>query len=259
MTVAVPRPDTLVLITGATSGLGAALAETVPYTACRIVNISRRSRADTENLTADLADPADWRRIRAYLRDELAAFTGSRVLFVHNAAELTNGTGWAGEVEAAAHEAHVLVNAAAPLVLGEAFLAGCRSLPPEVDAGLVVLSSTASTSLPVTRAVYGAGKAGVEQWVRAVREERRVRGTGPWVIAILPGGMDTPGLRAAAGTPDEEYPRAAALRIALANGLIQAPEVVARSIWAALPPAAEGADVVRVGPSHAVDSREFTR
>jgi NAD(P)-dependent dehydrogenase (short-subunit alcohol dehydrogenase family) len=223
------------------------------------VNIARREAPGVENVLVDLSRPESWRTVREYLHAEIAAFGGERVIFVHNAAALTSGTGWAGSVDPDEFEAHVLLNSAAPLVLGEAFLSACAAAQHPLDAGLVLLSSTASTSLPVTRAAYGAGKAGVEQWVRAVREERRLRGSGPWVLAVLPGGMDTPGLRAAAATDEADYPRAKALRETLDNGLMQQPEDVARAIWSVLPPDPDGDPVVRVGPSHAVPAAEFTR
>jgi benzil reductase ((S)-benzoin forming) len=248
--------ETLVWVTGGSSGLGASLVRTVPYQDCRVINISRRGNPQADDFLVDLSEPGNWQGVRDLLKRELAAFRGRRTIFVHNAAELTVGTGYAGHVETAAHQAHVLMNAAVPLIIGEAFLAAC---PPRLDAGLVMLSSTASTSLPVTRAVYGAGKAAVEQWVRTVRQERRLRGSGAWVIAILPGAMDTPGLRAAAATADEEYPRAKTLRDNLANGLMQEPDDVARAIWSVLPPADDGPDVVRVGPSPGVHASEFVR
>jgi benzil reductase ((S)-benzoin forming) len=248
--------ETIVWITGGSAGLGESLIRTMPYRRCRVINISRRENARADNFLIDLSDPENWQAVRDRLKHELAAFRGQRAIFVHNAAELTVGTGYAGQVEPSAHQAHVMMNAAAPLVVGEAFLASC---PAGLDAGLVMLSSTASTSLPVTRAVYGAGKAGVEQWVRTVRQERRLRGSGPWVIAILPGGMDTPGLRAAAATDDEAYPRAATLRDNLAKGLMQRPDDVARAIWSVLPPADDCPDVVRVGPSPGVQASEFAR
>ncbi len=51
---------TIVWITGATSGIGEALAETVPYEGARVINISRRTHPSLESVRADLSDPRDW-------------------------------------------------------------------------------------------------------------------------------------------------------------------------------------------------------
>jgi NAD(P)-dependent dehydrogenase (short-subunit alcohol dehydrogenase family) len=250
---------TLCWVTGGTSGLGAALVRSVPYEGARVVNVARH-RVDgldgVDNLVTDLGQPAGWEALRQHLRDELARFTGDFALFVHNAAALTSGAGYAGTVDPMEHERHVLLNSAAPIVVGEAFLA---AVPDGLPAGLVMVSSTASTSLPVTRAAYGAGKAGLEQWVRVVRQERRERGTGPWVVAVLPGSVDTPGLRAAAATDEAVYPRAKVLRESLERGLVHSPEHVAAAIWAALPPADDGPDVIRVASSIAAATAESER
>jgi benzil reductase ((S)-benzoin forming) len=64
------------------------------------------------------------------------------------------------------------------------------------ESGLVMISSASAKFAMQGMAVYGAAKAGMEQWVRAVRAERKTRGTGSWAVAIRPGFVVTESMRA---------------------------------------------------------------
>ena len=115
MTEAV-RATSIVWITGATQGIGAALARAVPYPGARVINISRRKHLTLETVVADLADPAAWDRIGAHLQSELASFRGQRAIFIHNAN--LPGSGFVGEIDPDLYRRQVMANAAATLVLG---------------------------------------------------------------------------------------------------------------------------------------------
>jgi benzil reductase ((S)-benzoin forming) len=236
-------PPTIVWITGATSGIGAAMADSVPFPDARVINIARRPHRSLESVHADLTEPAGWDAVADHLRTELAAFDGERAVFVHNAF-VSDPVGFVGEVDAGAYRRHVLANVAAPLVLGDAFL---RGVPPGVEAGLVMMSSAAARVPFAGRAGYGAGKAAMEQWVRTVRSELAHRGSKNWVVAIRPGAVDTPALRADAEADAADDPVAPAIRAALAAGLVDTPEVAARRIWDVLPPGPDTPAVVLLG------------
>ena len=195
--------DTIVWITGATSGIGAALAETVPYEGARVINISRRAHPLLESVHADLSDPRAWDVVDEHLARELSKFRGRRAVFVHNAF-VPDPVGFVGEVDPAQYRGLILANAAAPLVLGEAFL---RHLPEGIEAGLVMISSAAARVPFAGSAGYGAGKAAMEQWVRVVRSELEHRGSSTWVVAIRPGAVDTPAMRAFAGSTPATTPQ----------------------------------------------------
>jgi short-subunit dehydrogenase len=239
--------QTVVWITGATSGLGAGLASTVPFPAARIVNIARRPRPGLENLIADLSDPGQWPVVRDHLHHDLRAFEGCRALIVHNAA-VVHEVGDAGTLDPAAHDRQAILNAAAPLVLGEAFLAAC---PPNLDAGLVMISSSAASEIYPNRASYSAGKASLEQWIKVVHAERAATRSGPWVLAVRPGTVDSPAVRSGAAADPAVFPAAAGLRRAYELGLVQSPEEVGRAIWRLVPRAYNDAPIERVGPTAA--------
>jgi NADP-dependent 3-hydroxy acid dehydrogenase YdfG len=245
--VSTVAPDTVVWITGATSGIGEALAARVPYAGARVVNIARRAHPDLDNVAADLATPEGWDAVDAHLATELASFTGRRVVFVHNAF-VADPVGFVGEVDPVAYRRHVLGTATVPLVLGEAFLRHARTLPAGTEVGLVMISSAAARVPYAGHAGYGAGKAAMEQWVRTVRLEQAQRGAAStWVVAIRPGAVDTPSFRAEAEAHPSVNPVATSVREALVAGTVDSPAVAAERIWAVLPPGPDTPTVVFLG------------
>lgn len=227
--------DTTVWVTGATAGLGLGIARTVPWKDARIVNLSNQPHPEFEFHPLELRDLTSWRQTADYLERELASFSGRNAIFVHNAYHQI-GTGFAGEVAAEAQMTNVMANVAAPLVLADAFLRACK---PGYDAGLVMISSNV-VDVPVEGlSIYCAAKAAIEQWVRIVRLERTRRGIGPWVIAVRPGMVDTPGIRSSATLSAEQLPSAAVLKEGLESGDAMDVDTAGRRIWAALPPATD--------------------
>jgi benzil reductase ((S)-benzoin forming) len=239
--------STIVWITGATRGIGAALAASVPYESARVVNISRSANPKTENVCADLADPAGWDAVERHLAEELSRFGGERLLFVHNAF-MADPPGFVGETDPIEYRRHIQANATAPLIVGEAFL---RLAPDGVDAGLVMISSAAARVPFAGRAGYGAGKAAIEQWVRAVRSEldhgRASRPVSKWVVAIRPGAVDTPSMREYAELDPIDNPTAPAVKAALASGQVDAPELAAQRIWSVIVQGGDSPPVVLLG------------
>jgi NADP-dependent 3-hydroxy acid dehydrogenase YdfG len=239
----VSRRDTIVWITGATRGIGEALARTVPYESARVINISRSVNTAIENVHADIADPTGWDAIERHLATELAAFRGTRAIFVHNAF-VPSPVGFVGEVDPAGYRQLVFGTAAAPLVVGEAFL---RHLPDGVEGGLVMVSSAAARVPFAGSAVYGGGKAAMEQWVRVVRSELDHRRSGTWVIAIRPGAVDTPSMRDYAEADPADNPTAVATKAALESGQIDSADVAARRMWDVIVDGANADAVVLLG------------
>ena len=224
--------DTIIWISGATKGLGSGLARQCPHPGARIINMSRSAHPDFENVSFDLGDPDSWTAVRESFRRELDGFTGQRAIFIHNAF-FDGATGFAGEVDEDVYRRDVLGNAAAPLILADYFL---REVRPGYESGLVLMSSAAARMPVEGHSVYCAAKAGVEHWIRTVRRERARRGTGPWVVAVRPGFVDSPSVRWEATLPDDVYPIAAQLKAGLDNGEALSPDDAAKAIWAALPP-----------------------
>jgi short-subunit dehydrogenase len=169
-----------VLITGASSGIGAATARAVAGAGARPILAGRdrerlaavAARTGGRALAGDLADA-----------DDLASRAGPVDVLVNNA-----GLGWAGpfaRMPPRDLERLVEVNLTAPIRLTRLLLPGM------IDAGrghLVFVASIAGAMGVREEAVYSATKAGLLAFAEGLRHE--LRGVG--VSVLLPGVVDTP-------------------------------------------------------------------
>lgn len=232
--------DTIVWITGASSGIGAALAASVPYPDARIIDISRSGTSVTppggsviEHLPADLSDPRSWAAVEAHLNAQLGDFDGQRAVFVHNAGTI-DPIGFAGEVDSPAYRRNVLLNSAAPQALGHGFLAAIRASGFAGEAAVVMLTSGAASSPYEGWTSYSAGKAAVDMWVRAAGAEQARRGTRTRILAVAPGVVDT-GMQEYMRSMDEaDFPRVGKFIDKHDSGELTDPADAADGIWALL-------------------------
>jgi benzil reductase ((S)-benzoin forming) len=239
--------ENLVWITGATSGIGEALARTCPWPDTEIISISRRDHPALVTVRFDLTDMSSWDGVGAHLTERLATFRGTRAVFIHNALHYW-GRAFVGEGEHANHRTEIIANVMSPLVLGDLFIrAASPAVDAGVDVGLVQISSASARIAYPGLSIYGAAKAAMEQWVRGVRSERDYRGKGPWVVAIRPGFVDTPAARREAELPPDTHPGVPGIAEAVRTGHMLAAEESARLIWGALPDDAKAKPVLLFG------------
>jgi NAD(P)-dependent dehydrogenase (short-subunit alcohol dehydrogenase family) len=221
----------LVFLSGASSGIGLALAKAVPFEDARVVHIGRRSAEGCEHCAADLADPASWRGVAQRFEREIQGFAGDRVVFIHCAGTL-EPMGFAGEVDGEAYARNVLLNSASPQVLGDAFLRALRGC--EARAHLVVISSGAAHSVYEGWTSYGAGKAAVDQWVRTAGAEQVRRGNRCRVLSVAPGVVATAMQEQIRAMSADDFPEVAKFANLHAAGELREPATVAREIWGLL-------------------------
>lgn len=224
------RTDTaaLVWITGASSGIGRALAESIPWGSARVIGVCRRPPAPgVEHLEADLSDPESWPRVGACFREAAAAFAGARAVFVHAAGTL-DPIGFAGTVDSGRYIRNVLLNSAAPQVLGHLFLEAVGGVSAQRH--LVMLTSGAAKSVYPGWASYGAAKAGMDQWVRDAGAEQGSDGV--QVLAVAPGTVDTSMQAQLRATTEGEFPQRQKFVDLHHEGKLSDPAEVARRIWA---------------------------
>lgn len=232
--------DTIIWITGASSGIGAALAAAVPFAGARVIDISRSGPTTSppessviEHLAADLSDPASWSAVEAHLLAQMADFEGQRAVFVHNAGTI-DPMGFAGEVDSQAYRRNVVLNAAAPQVLGHAFLKAVTDTGFDGEAHLLMLTSGAASTPYEGWSSYSAGKAAVDMWVRAVGAEQDRRGGRCHVLAVAPGTVDTP-MQSYIRTMDEaDFPKVGKFEKRHASGELTDPHEAAKGIWGVL-------------------------
>lgn len=222
----------VVIISGASSGLGLALAGMVPFPA-RVVDISRSGPPEgssIEHIAADLADPVTWSAVSNQIADLMKSEIPDRAVFIHAAGTL-DPIGFAGEVDFDRYVSNVVLNSAAGQVLGHAFLSAVRGRQGTHD--LVMISSGAASNDYPGWSAYGAGKAALDQWVRYAGAEQQVRG-GVRVVAIAPGVMDTDMQAEIRSMSEEEFPRVQRFRDLHEQGKLVAPEDAARRLWQAV-------------------------
>lgn len=231
--------DALVWITGASSGIGAALAASVPLRDAHVFDISRSGGAPTagagihapEHVPADLADPAAWAAVEGHLVAQLGGFSGSHAVFVHNAGVI-DPIGPAGRVASEAYRRSVLLNGAAPQALGHAFLRAVDGF--DGRAHLLLLSSGAASTPYEGWSAYCAGKAAVDQWVRTVGLEQEARHDGVQVLAISPGVVATPMQERIRATDEAAFPHVQRFKDLHDAGELRDADQVAAEIWSLL-------------------------
>lgn len=172
------------LVTGGSSGIGAAVAEALARAGCSVVIVGRDAgrlaalagRTGARALVADLATPEGLSR---------AASAAGEVDLLVNAA----GRGWCGPLCAMREpdiDALVALNLTAALRLTRAALPGMR----QRGRGHLVFVSSIATVGVGGEAVYAATKAGLRAFADSVRHEVAAEGIG--VTTLLPGAVRTP-------------------------------------------------------------------
>lgn len=202
------------LITGGSSGIGAATASVLAAAGCTVTLVGRdrerlaevAARTGGTPLAADLTRPADLERVA-----EAATETD---LLINNA-----GTGWAGTVDAMTPEdirTLVEINLTAPLHLTTAALGHMTRR----NAGHIVFVSSIAAVGVHGEAVYSATKAALRAFAASLRYETRIG-----VTTVLPGAVDTPFFSRRGSPYDRSFPRqvsaeavARALRDAVEKG-----------------------------------------
>jgi len=218
----------LVFISGASSGIGAALARGVPWPDARIVNISRRALDGFAHFRADLSDPQAWVEVAELFAREMKGFAGERVVFIHSAGTL-EPIGFAAEVPAEAYARQVLLNSASPQVLGAAFVRSAGTTASRCQ--MLIIGSGAAANIYPGWSAYGAGKAAVNQWVRTVGSETRSRGSDCCVVSIAPGIVATPMQDRIRTTSQRAFPDRDDFVGYFERGELRDPDAVAAELW----------------------------
>ncbi len=244
--------QTLVWITGASSGIGAALAASVPFPDAVVVNVSRSAGdSGAEHLPADLSDPAAWAAVEAHLLARMGAAPDARRAVLVHAAGALAPMGPAGTVDSAGYARTVVLNSAAPQALGHAFLRAVADFTGESH--LVQLSSGAASNPYSGWSSYSAGKAAVDMWVRVAGREQAARAErgrpSCHVVAVTPGSVETPMQAEIRAMDAEDFPDVGKFRARHERGENRTPEDAARGIW----------EVVRRGlqPGTVLDLRDL--
>jgi short-subunit dehydrogenase len=180
-----------VAITGASSGIGEALAREWARAGARLTLVARRKElldklaadcgGDALALAHDLADPA---KATGWLA-EAEARHGPIDVLVNNAG--MENVGLAATSDPAVGQKVLQLNLVTPLLL-------TRELLPRMLArhagSIVQVASAAALAAPPGQTWYGASKAGLAQFTETLRGE--IRGSGVHLCVVYPGPVKTP-------------------------------------------------------------------
>lgn len=217
----------LLIVSGASSGLGMALTRSAPFPSHK-VDISRSGASGvSEHIVADLADPGTWAITGERLSRLIDEIGPQRATFIHSAGTI-EPIGFAGEAPSDRYTASVLLNAAAGQVLGHHFLRASVGRVERVE--LAMISSGAASKAYPGWSSYGAAKAALDHWVRTVGAEQRLRG-GALVLSIAPGVIDTPMQERVRSADVGDFPSVGRFAELHEDGELTPPDEAAERIW----------------------------
>jgi benzil reductase ((S)-benzoin forming) len=185
----------LTILTGASRGLGAAMAEQLLKQGHRLLTISRHvadlwvvQGADLEQWPMDLADPGPVAaRLEAWLRGQ-AGLSPVSVTLINNAAVVSQPGPLSNTTDHDLSQA-VRVGLEAPLLLSAAFLRATAGWT--VPRRVLFISSGLGRRAMAGAATYCATKAGLDHLARALALEEAGQAHGAKVVSLAPGVIDT--------------------------------------------------------------------
>ena len=169
------------LITGASSGIGEAIARRFAAEGYRVLSAQRRPAPVGESLSADLLQPGAAQAVMAQLR----ALTDRLDIVVNNAGLMLEGT--AEESSEADWQAQMDLNLSLPFLLIREALPLLRQ---SGGGAIVNIGSVEGLAATPRHPAYAASKAGLHGLTRAIAVDESPRGVR--CNAVAPGWIDTP-------------------------------------------------------------------
>ncbi|BEG74355.1 SDR family oxidoreductase [Achromobacter xylosoxidans] len=232
--------DTIAILTGASRGIGAAMARGLAKPGTRLITLARRedpelaayarSRdAQLEQLSVDLSDLAAAEAAARRICDALPR-DASRYLLINNAGTVHPVSGTDALIDGPAIAAAFNLNVTAVMLLTARFLAAVEDL--KADRRVLNISSGAGRNPNAGWGVYCATKAALDMYSRVVKQEQGEGGAR--VVSLAPGIVDTDMQVAIRASDPKSFPALAKFQDFHASGKLSSPANVASRILAYL-------------------------
>ena len=166
-------------VTGASSGIGAAIAEKLSNQGARVF-AAQRSSSDYEDILSDLSDPKAPEEIISVIKK----VTGRLDILINNAGIMTEGN--VEETTLKDWNQHLAINLTAPFLL----IREAMPLLREFRGSIVNVGSVEGLGNNPRHPAYGASKSGLHGLTRAVAVDHGEDGVR--CNAVAPGWIDTP-------------------------------------------------------------------
>lgn len=222
----------LYIITGASRGLGRAMAEQLAASGATVLGLSRQAPAAVfEQWPCDLADPLP---VAGRLAGWLGAFDASRFAsasLINNAAMLTAPAPLV-DVDLESLSKATRIGLEAPLVLTAAFLRATRAWTGQRR--VLHISSGLGRRGMASSAPYCAVKAGLDNLARAQALEEALQANGAKVCSLAPGVIDTDMQVQLRGADAKAFPDRGAFVQMKSGGKLDSPAAAAAKVLAYL-------------------------
>lgn len=236
----------LSIVTGASRGLGLALAQTLIDQGHRLLCISRNASgalqeraaqrgAHLEQWTLDLSQAGEAaQRLEAWLGAQDAGQLASATL-INNAASLPR-IAPLSEVDPSELALVLRSGLEAPMLLSSAFLRATQAWPARasIERKVLNVSSGLGRRAMASQAGYCAIKAGMDHFTRCVALEEALKAQGAKLCSLAPGIIDTDMQVAIRASAPEQFPDLATFQGMKDKGLLSAPADTARALLAYL-------------------------
>jgi NAD(P)-dependent dehydrogenase (short-subunit alcohol dehydrogenase family) len=223
----------LTIVTGASRGMGQAIAAQLIEAGHEVLGISRKTNADLkcEQWPQDLAraDVAA-ARLETWLEGKASQGWDS-VTLINNAALLPK-VGPLGALGLQELSDAIRVDLEAPLLLTSSFLRATQSW--KTQRKVLNISSGLGRRAMASQALYCAAKAGMDHFTRCVALEEAQRANGAKVCSLSPGVIDTDMQVQLRGSDPSQFPDIGYFTGIKQQGVLVSPEDAARKVIAYL-------------------------
>ncbi|MCZ8406744.1 SDR family oxidoreductase [Achromobacter dolens] len=232
--------DTIAILTGASRGIGAAMARGLAKPGTRLITLARREDpelaayarsqdAQLEQVSVDLSDLAAAEAAARRICDALPR-DARRYLLINNAGTVHPVSGTDALIDGPAIAAAFNLNVTAVMLLTARFLAAVEDV--KADRRVLNISSGAGRNPNAGWGVYCATKAALDMYSRVVKQEQGENGAR--VVSLAPGIVDTDMQAAIRSSDPKSFPALAKFQEFHATGKLSSPANVASRILAYL-------------------------